>query len=55
MKDNPFIPFFVTSWPIFILASIVAEFKPWAWMLWIPYLGLTTLAPIIWHFRNRLK
>ena len=52
---NPFIGMTVGAWVIFLGAYMVTEFKPWAWMLWVPWLLFVTIAPIIWWLGNRKK
>lgn len=53
MKRNPFIGLSLGAWSVFIPVSLVSEFKPWAWMLWVPWLTFATLMPVVWWVRNR--
>lgn len=51
--NNPFIGTTVGAWLVFLLACGVAEFKWWAWMIWVPGLAFVTLAPVIWWLKHR--
>ena len=50
---NPFVGMSVGAWLVFLWALGVADFKPWAWMLWVPWLTFATLAPVVWWWRHR--
>lgn len=34
--NNPFVGMTVGSWMVFLLTCGVADFKWWAWMMWVP-------------------
>ncbi len=46
----------VGAWLVFLFIVISgAELKPWAWMVWTPWLTFATIAPIAWHILRRKK
>lgn len=53
MKHNPFIGMAVVGWLVFLLISVVVAFKPWAWMIWTPYLTALAAAPLVWWLKHR--
>ena len=55
-KRNPFIGATCGAWAVFLLLSLVAEWKaPWALWVWGVWLSIVTLAPIIWWFNQWSK
>lgn len=50
MFQNPFMGMSIGAWLAFLVVLPVVEFKPWAWMLWVPWLGFATLAPLLWWY-----
>jgi hypothetical protein len=54
---NPFLGMFFGAWFVFLLVSVVIEWK-WkegAWIPWSIWLTIVTVAPIAWHINDRRK
>jgi len=51
--ENPFKLFPAPAWTVFVLVCFTADFKPWAWMVWVPWLTFATAAPVVWWWKHR--
>lgn len=49
---NPFIGLAVPAYLIGGFTLTVTELKPWAWMVWVPWLLIVTIIPVVWHICN---
>jgi hypothetical protein len=54
-ENNPFIGMAVGAWAVFLIAAMAATFKPWAWLIWVPWLSFATIAPLVWAWKHRKK
>ena len=52
MKNNPFVMPALGVWAVFFIVHSVATFKPWAYLIWVPWLGFWFIAPMVWWWKH---